>query len=220
MIQNPLSIAGLALVATMGFATVADAAPISFTETYVKNYGENYGADGVPQYGNLPGLLGADYITVKDTTGVERFFDTISFAGLVYDTIDTITLTLGFADAGSGKLILGFGEKWLAYAPSGFKPDGSLDDDKSTRYTLGTLKGTGEITFNIAADVFNTAVSAERLGFWFGDKGGLSNDFKLKSATLTVAGNVSPVPLPAAGLLLLGALSGLAVVRRRRDMAA
>lgn len=217
MTRNPLSIAGLALVATMGFSTVVDAAPISFTESFTKLYGSNYGTDGTPVAGNRPGLLGTDYITVNDKTGVERFFDTISFAGLAYDVIDTITLTLGFADAGSGSF---FSEWWLAFAPSGFTSGGSLDTDPSTRTTLGTLTGTGEISFNIAADAFTTALAAETLGFWFGDQAWGANNFRLKSATLEVSGTVSPVPLPAAGLLLLGALGGLAAVRRRKTEAA
>ncbi len=44
----------------------------------------------------------------------------------------------------------------------------------------------------------------------------LTSAFKLTGMTVTVPDEPAPVPLPAAGLLLMGAVGGLAAIRRRR----
>ncbi|WP_178352814.1 hypothetical protein [Loktanella atrilutea] len=42
----------------------------------------------------------------------------------------------------------------------------------------------------------------------------IHDDFKIKSVAFSVVAPVSPVPLRAAGLLLLGALAGATALRR------
>lgn len=202
----------IAAVAALGLmAETAHAATFDIT----KDYGLSTGS---PTSG-ANGTLGNDYVTVLDRVddNGQRFLQKLGFSGLG-GTINSITLSLdyAFAPIRTG-LFLGFfpfsEERWSVYGST----DGTTNS--ATRDTIGTLNSdartTWSATFNSGA-VFDQAVDDGEFKFWFGDGGSLPNDFRLYGAELSVEYDASPVPLPAAGFLLIGALGGLIALRRRR----
>ncbi len=195
--------AGLALLATFAIGQAASAAPVAFTHDYGTGPGQV-----APIYGGV-GTTASDYVRVLDRldSGGNRFYDEISFSG--FDTINSVTLTLDFADAGpSGNFISG--ELWSVY---GTRNGGTAA--QTDRVTLGTLAGTSWTQTFTSGEIFNQALSSGAFAFWFGDSRGGASDFKLYSAIVTVDGTVAPIPLPAAGLLLIGSFGGLVLLRRR-----
>lgn len=93
---------------------------------------------------------------------------------------------------------------------------GLLDrnDDYEISYNGGAFEYFGpNLTNPMTGRNYVTSFSIRGSGVLFQD--GLGNDdFTLKYA------NVAPVPLPAAGFLLVGALGGIAALRRRKSLAA
>lgn len=85
---------------------------------------------------------------------------------------------------------------------------GLLNDD--------TTAGTAFTLTDGTTQAFTDAISSLRLGFSFDADGlGLANTFTLSEATLTVNGSAVVVPRPAPGFLLLAALGGLTLLRRK-----
>ncbi|WP_168219885.1 VPLPA-CTERM sorting domain-containing protein [Pseudotabrizicola formosa] len=107
---------------------------------------------------------------------------------------------------------------WTFQSPdpggSSFDPFGYFID--SVFVGLVQLSTNGLIVPAIHNGTFEFIVAAgQTFGFY-----ALATDGILGSSTSVAYGNVSQVPVPAAGLLLLSALGGVALVRRRSNKAA
>lgn len=213
MNTHKIGLAAIATAMAISAAPVAQAATIPFSETITQNFGTNAG-HVAPIYGK-GGTMAPSYVTVldkNDSTG-NRFYHEISFGDLVYETVSSLTLTLKVADAAYKFFI----EDWRVF---GSKNGGTSTSD---RQQLGD-KITGDtwsVTLTSGA-VLTQALAAGKMAFWFGEETFGSDDFKLFSASVTVEGqaqDLAPVPLPAAGFLLVGALGGLAAMRRRKAAA-
>ncbi len=210
MFKRCIVAATMALACTIGTGTSAQAAPL----IAVHNYGAQPGLDAPVRGGG--GTMAPNHVTViaaPDTSG-NRFYDEIDFDTAAFGAIQSLTLTLSIARAGDS------GEDWRVYG-SHNGGTGAAD-----QVQLGTSLRNGSswtVTLTSGA-VFDQAVAAGRFGFWFGDlarPGRWPNEFWLYSASLAVDGTPpSPVPLPAAGLLLIGSMGGLSLVRRRGRAAA
>ena len=219
MNTHKLGLAAIATAVAISAAPVAQAATIPFSETITQNFGTDAG-HVAPIYGK-GGTVAADYVTVldrNDSTG-NRFYHEISFGDLVYETISSLTVKLKVADAAYKKGFLGLpAEEWFVY---GSKNGGTNQPDRDT---LGSkLNGNDWSVTLTTGSVLTQAIAAGKMAFWFGDEGYEKNDFKLFSATVTIEGQAeapAAVPLPAAGFLLVGALGGLAAMRRRKRAAA
>ncbi|WP_306753296.1 VPLPA-CTERM sorting domain-containing protein [Paracoccus actinidiae] len=216
MNTHKLGLAAIATAVAISAAPVAQAATIPFSETITQNFGKNAG-HVEPVYGK--GGLADNYVTVLDrldTTG-NRFYHEISFGDLVYETISSLTLTLKVADAAYRSAWIFPVEDWRVY---GSNNGGTNEQDRSE---LGSkITGNDWSMTLTSGSVLTQALAAGKMAFWFGDKGGVENDFKLFSASVTIEGQAeapAPVPLPAAGFLLVGALGGLAAMRRRKAAA-
>lgn len=157
----------------------------------------------------------ADYVKVidRDDSDGNRFYDLFDFSDLVYDTITSMTFSLTYSHAPQTWFIWAL-EDWRVYLST----DGGTDS--GTREDGGKLDSKSIATFTLTLEdgaVFDQALASQQFSFWFGDEGGFENDFRLYDAKLTLVGEVAPIPLPAAGLLLIGALGGLTMVRRRKS---
>jgi hypothetical protein len=82
----------------------------------------------------------------------------------------------------------------------------------------GSLWTVAEGVFDTEFFTFNIAANDILYFDWTYGEAYASSEFSLPQINFTVS--ASPVPLPAGGLLLIGALGGLAVLRRRKTLAA
>lgn len=195
------------LAATIVPSGRADAAVIG---VYDFDYTDIGNRDGQGRDQDATGVLIAD----DGTT----FRDTFDFGDLAGATIDALTLTFRFSGAGPTNLLgtIPF-ERWFVTV-EGNDPAGTGDDLFATLVDAQS-PWTGAITAGTAPGntFFDDALDALAFDFSFDDTGiGIGNSFRLAGVTLTVDGTSAVVPLPAPGLLLLAALGGLGLMRRRR----
>ncbi|SDY46428.1 VPLPA-CTERM protein sorting domain-containing protein [Jannaschia faecimaris] len=199
----------LALAAA--FILPADVATAAVIGTYDYDYSDTGNRSGQGRDQNASGVLIVD-------DGV-TFRDSFNFGNLAGAVIDSFELT--FAFSGAGPLLFGILESWEVTV-EGSDPLGSSDDlfaqlvdDQST--------WTGAIDASTAPgnSFFADAVANMGFNFAFDQSGSLpNNSFRLASVSLAVNGTAAVVPLPAPGLLLLGALAGMGLMRRRKTSAA
>ncbi len=199
--------ASLALGTCLGLSGMAGAATVDITK--------DYGGAVTPIYGS-GGTMAADHVSVidrNDTTG-NRFFDKFNFGALVSGTVNSIKLTLHYSLA-PHTTSFGFSkEDWRVY---GTTNGGTSTTDRiqvGNRLSSSST-ATWTATFT-SGSVFSQALTSGVFAFWFGDEGYAANDFNLYSAAVTVDYTPATVPLPAGGILLLGGLGGLALLRRRK----
>lgn len=202
-------LAGLAIAAAM--TVPANAATVLLGSDL-----HDYGTGLVDPGGN--DALSADYVTVSDQSS-SRFNDSFDFSSLVYDTIERFELVLTFANAGPTGLFCPFicSEVWQARI-NGSNDSASSDDYFSTLFSANSPQ-TITLTFGTdtgSIDAFAHTLATQELSLWFSEFSLGRDSFNLASAELNVYGTVAPVPLPAAGFLLIGALGGLAALRRRK----
>ncbi|SFJ41069.1 VPLPA-CTERM sorting domain-containing protein [Jannaschia pohangensis] len=203
-----------ALAASIALSGPASAAVIG---TYEHDY-------GIGQY-NPPGAdqLGNDFVTIRENRPANsRFIDTFDFSELAGQAIESFTLILDYS--GVGPTLINFGgtlfdlERWEVNI-LGSQNNSTLDD---LVVGLSDANSPQSITFSAATDVggvnaFATALANLEFSFIFDEVGFFNTDtFRLNSATLIVNGTTAVVPLPAPGLLLLAALGGLGLMRRRK----
>ena len=204
----------LALVVSLGLCAGAQAATL-FIQT------NDYGSDTGKVNPGGTDVLGADFVTVSDQSS-GRFNDSFSF-GTALGTITQIDVTLAFEDAGPSKGVFGclFGECWdarITGSDSSGIPSESSDDlfveleDVLSAQTisLSSATDTGSI------DAFSHSVGTGKLELWFAENALGARQFDLDYATVEVLGTAAPIPLPAAGWLLLSAFGGLGLMARRR----
>ena len=126
-------------------------------------------------------------------------------------TIDSFELTLNYQGI-SGS------ENWFVRVMG--SDDSMLDDDIITG-PLATGSNSTTFTFTAAddgglVDAFSSSVGSELFRLRFREESSGDDNFLLDNVQLVVNGTPAPIPLPASGLLLLGALGGAAMIRRRR----
>ncbi|MCK0168586.1 VPLPA-CTERM sorting domain-containing protein [Jannaschia sp. S6380] len=191
-------------------APVASAATLG---VYTHDYGNRNGRIDPPGDDRVRG----NHVEVQENRP-NSFSDSISFADLAGATIDSLELTLTYDRAGPAGFPF---EEWLVDV-QGSNQNSFADDFTDTlvdtasplTLTLTAATDTGSV------DAFATSLANMSVGFTFDEIGFVGLDtFRLFSARLTVNGTAAVVPLPAPGLLLLAALGGLGLMRRRRRLA-
>ena len=152
---------------------------------------------------------------------------------LQYSQVDSAAVDNGVAGDPSDDT----GELWYARVLGGPTPDNSLDDDFFKVIPgIDDGEGTDTGTFSFVLDEANDgndsesdrtdAVSTPNTAFQssidngflrlrFREESGGDDIMWLDSAQLEVFGTPAPIPVPASGLLLIGAVSGMLALRRR-----
>lgn len=187
-------------------ATSVSATTVLLTETH--NYGTGqYDPGGTD-------LLGPGYVQVSDQSS-GRFNDIFYFGGLLPGgaVVTGFNLILSFQASGPS---LFPGELWSARI-QGTNFGGSGDDMFTI---LADVLSPQTISLTAATDTggvsaFLQTLSSGNLQLWFSESSFGADSFRLTSATFEVMGDLAPVPLPAAGLLLVGGLAALLALRRR-----
>ncbi|MEM8850354.1 MAG: VPLPA-CTERM sorting domain-containing protein [Pseudomonadota bacterium] len=193
----------LSLAVSLGLATTSASAAVigTFTETFGP---------------------GGTIVTEADNGIV---FDSFDFSSLAGQQIDSLELSVTFANAGPTNLVFGgivaipF-ERWtLGLSPTA---TGSVFAD-ATSLLVDAASGLATLTRTINAStdaansesIFADAIASQTLGFGFQETTFFNNAFTLSSASLAVDGT-AVVPLPAPVWLLLTALGGLGLAARRQ----
>jgi len=115
--------------------------------------------------------------------------------------------------AGAGENVSGdWNYATFAIGGSTFDALGYFIDDVFTALFQLSTDGIPFPAFQSGSFSFDVA-GGQSYGFYM-----FANDGILGGANGTILGNLVPIPLPAGGLLLLGALGGLAVWRRRKTV--
>lgn len=163
--------------------------------------------------------LSNGYVRVADSS-TQRFRDVFDFSSIGAAVIDSLQVMLTFTGARVWPA-----EYWTLRV-AGDNASSSADDYLSGG--LVSLLGVQTFTLTAATDMgsvnaFLTSVTNRTLDFGFSEFTNGSDNFRLSSVSLTVNGTLLPVsavpstvPLPASGLMLLGALGGLVLWRRRQ----
>lgn len=211
-----MTLAALALGLSSAFAPSADAATLLGTFTH--DYGSNPGRIDPPGSDQVK----PNSVKISDASS-PRFSDSISFASLNYASISYVTLSLTYSGAAPNFVqrcptcYVYWRERWTT--------DFLGQDDSTNADNLRTqLDGSPiqVIKLSLASDVgaisaFARLLATEALSFRFNEWSRDEDTFNLASAKLEVYG--APVPLPASGLMLAGALGGAALIRRRKAQA-
>ncbi|SMY09281.1 VPLPA-CTERM sorting domain-containing protein [Flavimaricola marinus] len=197
-----------------GLAAGLFAATLSATTVQAATIYEETHDYGLGQYDpSGSDVLVSDGVVVSDTS-LDRFSDSFDFTAVDYDSIDSISLTLTFSDAGPAGL--GFLEAWTARI-QGSDPGSSSDDFFALLFDPLSPQS---ITISLSTDVLGVDAFAHTLDtgvfeFWFSEFSTNADAFTLDSATLSISGTLAAVPLPATGALMLLALGGIAATRRK-----
>lgn len=222
-------------------ATLALALPVAADAAVLDTITFNYGqAPNTNPIGN--DVVRSDHVEIEDTTpgGLgsafpRSFIQIFDFSSLAADTITSFELTLEYAEVdlreGPGMTPDNAGrtdipaEAWSARILG--TDNSSVTDD--TFFALSEVLSSTPIstTFTIdAASDLSTGTSGflesdttNTMRLRFRELSELDDTFNLHSATLVVMGTPAAVPLPASGMLLLGAVGGAAMIRRRRKAA-
>ena len=216
-----LSVSILALASMLALSTSVSAATIV---TITHDYGTGAGETSAPSLGaGSCDTLNANSITVRDSSGCQRFYDLFDFSGASYASISGFELQLTFAltsdifvpfpDTLPGIFFL---ERWHV-RPASSSTNAVTDDAEMPAMERRLLPFTQTFTFDNTLSIFDAIVAERTFGLWFSDTAIGANDFNLRTAVLTVQGERS-APEPAT-LALFGfaLLAGRARLRRRFD---
>lgn len=168
----------------------------------------------------------------------------LSIPELVGATIESFVITIQYAQVDSAPVDIGVvgdpsddtGELWYARVLG--SDNNTLDDDffkevPGINDGLASDKGTLSFTLSAANDgsesgsdrpddvstvnsAFQTSVDESRLRLRFREESGADDIMWIDTATVEVFGTPNPVPVPASGLLLVGAVGGMVALRRRK----
>ena len=197
------------LALTAGTASAAIVQNGSFEDNAGYNNGNTWGTyDSIPGWTAVPGQK----IEIQDNNTISPSPDIDAQDGDWYVELDSDFNSGMYQDvtfANAGKYVLSF---W-------YTPHTSEIGDNRIDYSLaGLATGTVDGQYyepwkQVISDVFEVvAGQTVRLSF---NAGGTSNSLGGFIDNVSIA----PVPLPAAGLLLMGGLAGLGAVARRRRQA-
>lgn len=213
MLKSRLSLAALALGAAFALAAPLQAA------TVIKTYGTAQGAAGDPTAGSGTRVVKhADYIEITDSGSLatnEPFFQSFDLSSIT-NTITGISFTIDYSHARNQSYLGFIPERWTVYVADRLHLGAPDVRSSSTAHAFSDrLLASGPTTYVLSGAALSTAIAGNLASIWFGENSASPGSFRLKSITMTV----SAVPVPAAGLLLLGALGGLAALKRRKQTA-
>lgn len=202
------------LVATVLLAGPAHASLIG---TITHDYGSAGHVPGGLQSGGSCDTLNSSSVTIRNTSGCQRFFDSFDLSGLAYDNIDSFSLSVTFSDTANSIMFGLIPTEWWRVRPASSAVDGSNITGSSLGIDRSANLATNTFTFDDTLDVFGDILDGEAFYLWFSHVGLGTQSFNLYSASLEVYGTAqAAVPEPAMLSLMGLGLLGLAYSCRRR----
>ncbi|CTQ49052.1 VPLPA-CTERM sorting domain-containing protein [Jannaschia donghaensis] len=197
------------LAVMAAFILPAGEAGAAVIGTYDFDYSDTGNRSGQGRDQNANGVLISD--------DGSTFRDSFSFGDLSGAIIESFDLSFTFSGAGPTSFTIFTLEEWTVTL-EGSDPTGTSDDLFGTLVdATAPLAGTIDATTAPGSSFFDDALANLGFDFSFEQDGLLpGNSFRLAGASLSVNGTAAVVPLPAPGFLLLAALGGLAMLRRRK----
>lgn len=174
-----------------------------------------------PRLAGTCDTLNSDSVTIRNTSGCQRFVDVFDFTDLLFDEIDYFELTVTYNENRRGGSILGFlfGEHWAVRPAYGVATGEASSNTIPLLSTVAATPITSSYQFTSSMDVFNSIVTNQQFYLWTAQQGTQTHEFNLFSATLSIFGTASASEVSAPGsLALLGLGTALLGLRRRRKL--
>lgn len=207
-------------------AAVALALPMAADAAVLKSaffdYGNDFANGEIKPPSDDP--VGPNFVRVRDTptsSGYNQFVQVLDLSDVMgtITSIDVEIIYTGIATI-DPEVDPDPGEKWSARV-LGADNSSILDDEFVELPQTGPSTGTLSFTIDASTDTassttaFAGSVASDMFRLRFREESSGADNFRLFSSEITVNG-VAPIPLPASGMLLLGALGGAAALRRRK----
>ena len=225
--------ASIAAAVVAASTTLAAPAAAETLDIITNLYGSN--AEHADPIGD--DVVHGDHVRIFDTstaTGYTQFIEIFDFNVPYGSTIEEFKITLTYSRIAAEEVITNVqGENWYARVLG--DQNSTLDEDYFET-VMPSGPTTGVMSFSLTAEddtptgggqdrpdgtpttntAFQTSVDEGRVRLRFREESGGEDNFVLFSTQLEVIGTLAPIPVPASGLLLLGALGGAAALRRQR----